>query len=496
MEQRILVPRYEDGVRGLPNKAIPFSNSERRRAACGWRWLYADGYRLKTDRPAAPLRFGIAWHSLIEDMHRWWMHFDEAYPAEGITRCLWCVGDRKALYQHNGTCSACQGSRSGPGLRAGEEWHRLESEGLLEPGTAREDCKRLDRCWDGYLREHGRGPLDTLRPIGVELRLAVPVQTPGAGAGRPYQPLTWLVRDHAGALRMAGRGEAHRAGAVGVRWPIYQVLTVDMLLVERADPSRLWLWEAKTSSDPEARVRQLGIDTQVEGYTWAVTQAARAGLLADLGVPRQGRVVGCVFDVVCNKLQRDPKPLAAKPVKVLDEHGQPVKTKGRYVYQHDADGEKVLRSPGLSTARSWTPSWRYEAAIEQHGFRPSDYANHLRQLEETVDDRLHDRAWPTYSPEQIRRYGLELYGVAKQLTTWRRALATATRDDDLVAQVPRTPVCNLPGGGCAFRRPCAEGVLDGRSIPLGYELSDAVRWDSTDTPSPDPLPFGALADTL
>ena len=110
--------------------------------------------------------------------------------------------------------------------------------------------------------------------------------------------------------------------------------------------------------------------------------------------------------------------------------------------------------------------------VEQSGFNPRDYDDHLLALMATVDSRLYKRFRSTSGPEVGKRYALEIYAFARQLAGWRRAAAEARSPSDLHLAFPRQPVC-LQGYPCAYRGPCLQ---DGELVRRDYDVATDVRW--------------------
>ena len=459
--------RYDGDVPGVPMLAMMISNSERGRAACPLRWWFGYGEGLVTSLDEPRLRYGGAWHQLLEDMHRWWMIRDEPYPSNGHRVCCWCVGNGQTV---SVTCHECKGWATGPADRALQAWIKLEGDEKIEPGQAALDHQRLCRAWEGYTHTYGFGPLQKLKPIGVELRFGVPILNPSTST--VYRPSLWMIREGQ-TMRVARTSEANGPNAVQVRWPWYYAVTLDLLLVDREDPRELWLWEGKTAKSPTRRMHNLSLDPQVQGYSWAINHAVKAGLIE--GVPRDARLAGYVFDVVSNSMQHDPKQLAPKKVKVPHpETGEPYKEKGRWVYEIGGDGQPIERSPGLSMSKqSAPPSWRFANELDRLGLDRGPYEDHMLDLMERVDTKLYQRNWSTCGPEVVDRFGHEVYGVARRLAEMRRSAATATTPYEIAQRFPRVPICTQPGGGCSFTGPCLQ---DGDLVRNNFKVRDPTRW--------------------
>jgi hypothetical protein len=486
---QLIHPRYGADVLGLPSRAMVLTNSERTTAACAHRWLLAEGDGLRPTTRAAPLEFGTAGHAAVEDVHLWWSRYDTTYPDDG-SRCVWCrpaYHPDDPVFLQASDCQLCGGTGLGPVARSARDWHThavADTSGDYDGAAADQDALRLARMVQGWLHVYGADPDPQLRVVAPELRLAAPVLGP---TGAPYAPRTWQVPDGDG-WRLARTGEAHLPGARVVRWPWFQLLTLDALLQDR-DTGDLWVYEAKTASNPARRMQSVSIDPQVAGYVWAAQHAVRAGMVP--GVSPDAVVRGYVFDVLCSRMQKDPDELAPVKVQATDDQGRPLyhqtKANGgglgptetrRKAWLMDDQGEPVMRSPGLSRSRAaGVPSWRYRAALDRLGLDPADYQDHLLELMQSTDAHLYVRDTATSGPEVGARYARELYAVAQQLATYRRRAAELTDPLQRDVQFPRQPVPCMQGYGCAYRGPCLQ---DGALVRRDYTLADPVRWADND----------------
>jgi uncharacterized protein YfiM (DUF2279 family) len=476
---QLCVSRYEQHVFGLPDRAIVFTNTERNTAACARRYWFAEVEGLRPKVAARPLRYGAAWGTLLDDLHTYWMKFDSEYPVDAVHRCVWCAGCGAIADER---CARCAGSGLGPVARALREWERIEREhGKSDDFDPAEEAQTLTRCWEGYVLEYGRKPLDDYRVVGVEVAFAAPVINPSTG--NPYSPVTWLVRTPEG-MRVARTGEARSEHAVSVRWPYYQIGKLDALYQHRVTGD-LWVWEGKSSKDPAGYMQGVSVDPQIGGYVWLVEHHLKE-------FPGATRVAGFMYDIVSSVKHGDPKPLAAAKVPVLDEEGKPLMKGKRQVWQVDADGEPVLRCPGLSRAAGTIPSWRYRAALAKHGFDEKDYIDHLDKLEAEIDPKLYLRDFGTVGREPVARYAREVFAICGSLSAMRRAAATSTSPNDLDVAFPRTAICRLPGGRCPYRGPCLE---DGPLVRQNFETSTSVRW-TEQQPTIAPPPADDLGEEL
>lgn len=471
---QMIHPRYGDGdtVIGLPARAVTFTNSERVTAACPLRWLFAEAEGLRPTTRSAALAMGTAFHACVEDVHRWWQHHDSEYPGIGAM-CAWCRPDYHLgdpVFLRASDCQHCGGSGRGPVAQHWQAWqdHALaDASGAYTHEQAQADAERLRRMFEGWLHVHGRDPDPDYRIVAPEMRLAAPVFNPSTG--KRYAPATWLVPDR-GGWRLARVSEAALPGAKRVRWPMYQLLTVDALIQHRTTGD-LYVYECKTASSPERRMQSVSVDPQLAGYVWAAQHAVRAGLIP--GVSPDCAVRGYVFDVTCNRMQHDPEPLAPVKVKALHpDTGEPYKIRGRWVYEVDAQGQPIERSPGMKRSGSTIPSWRFRAALEASGLPVAEYEDHLLTLMSTTDRKLYVREWVTSGAEVGARYAREAFAIARQLAGWRRRAAELTSPEARDVQFPRQAVC-ISGYGCAYRAPCLQ---DGEFVRQGFEVADPVRW--------------------
>lgn len=470
------IPRYgrHYEVVGLPDKALILTNSERMTSACPLRWLFAHGYRMRPKVTARPLAMGTAVHACIEDVQLWWMHHDSTYPGDGML-CIWCRPEYRPsqpAFLQASECEHCKGTGHGPIAQHAEEWrmHALaDASGFYSHEQADADVQTLTRAFEGWLHVYGREPDRDFRVVAPELRMAAPVLT---AAGRTYRAPAWVIPDpkDPDGWRHALVGEAKRDDAKLVRWPMYQVLTIDAVWQHR-QTGDLYVYEAKTARDPSRKFQNLSVDPQVPGYAAALQHCVNKGLVA--GIDKSARVAGYVYDVMSNRMQKDPEPLAPIKVKALHpDTGEPYKIRGRWVYEVDAQGQPIERSPGMKRTGSTIPSWRYRAALQTQGLPVAEYEDHLLNLMATVDSKLYVREINAIGPEVMGRYRRELHAWAKQLASWRRTAATMEAREEADVRFPRQPVCLSSGYGCAYRAPCLQ---DGDLVRRDYDMPDRMR---------------------
>ena len=235
----------------------------------------------------------------------------------------------------------------------------------------------------------------------------------------------------------------------------------------------MYLYECKTSSSPAGRLANVSVDPQMSGYCHAVQHLIRQGMIP--GVAAYAVVRGYIYDVISSGSHAYPKTLKAVPVKALHpDTGEPYKNGRSWVYELDANGDQVERSPGLSMAsNAGVSSWRYREAIHANGFDEADYADHLLDLMATVDPKLYVRDIATSGPEVSARYARELYAVAQQLSGYRKRSSEMKTAEDRDYQFPRQPVC-IAGYGCAFRAPC---LRDGDMVRSEYDAAESIQWN-------------------
>lgn len=488
---RTYVPRYE-GVVGLPPRSIAITNTQRARGHCPRRLWFSEIERLSTGT-SIPMNYGRAWHACLEEVHRWWMLHDTRYDGDGHV-CTGCGG--RGDYNGAGPlrgdpCALCDGTGCGPILsfrRALEEMCNSPA-ALYTREEVTDEVERLERAFEGWLRRYGRAPYKSHRVVAVEIPLARPILHPRNG--KPFRPRMWFVRE-GDSLRLAATGEvsgeiALPTGATIEKkwWPWYQVATLDCVLQHRRTGA-LYVGEFKSSASPSTLIEGLNVDPQTDGYCWVLEHAVERGFLDNA---RDGKVKGFVYDVTSSAHQRDPQPLKPTRVQQVDAEGRPLfiekgerkaeanlVNKGRRkAWILDAEGEPVLRSPGLSRdTRKTIPSWRYRDAVIAAGYDPADYSEEIEDLRTRVDSKLYVRDFGTVGAEPRARYAEEIYAEAARFAGLWRAAATATDMIDLNIAFPRVTVCRLPGGSCPYRGPC---LNDGPDARAGYTVAEVQTWE-------------------
>jgi hypothetical protein len=495
---KLSIPRYEDGAIGLPEdgSAITITNTERRRLACTRSWWFADVERLRLGS-TRPQKRGSTWHEMLEDLHRWWMENESRYPEGGIVYCPFCslanaerceprefVPDGlEALVDlaspPSDSCERCGGT----GLGALARYRLALSESKTEDGTSllsaeeiAEEVSTLAGMWEGWAETYGLSPSRTYQVVAVEVAIARPILNPRTK--KPYRPEVFVVTEPDGSERLAATGE--QSGAVplpdgaslrSVRYPWFQIGRLDCVLRHRRT-GVFYVGEWKSSASPQLLVQDLAIDPQTDGYCWLLEHAVQREAF---GVEDESgsEVVGYIYDVASTAKQSHPRALSPQKVKALNAAGEPYKLKGRWVYEEDANGDPVERSPGFSRGAATIPSWRWRRALAASPFSVEDYAEQIDDALQRIDPKLYVREWGVSSAEARLRYAEEIFAVAVQISGLRRAAARARFPEDLNVAFPRTPICRMPGGYCSYRSPC---LLDGEEARESFEVAPSLAW--------------------
>jgi hypothetical protein len=458
---RLSIHRYDETPLGLKDKSFVFTNSERGLLACTRKWWFSEVEALRPRQASdRPLRYGAAWASTIEDVQRWWMRHDCAYPEDGEWVCAWCTGSG---------CTTCQQTGHGIVRRILADWNAIADRGLAssDDWEPEKDAEGIRRALYGWFRASGtRAVPEGYRVVGVECSFAAPVLDLNQ---KPYRSALYMVQDvdrqNRPYWRLARTGESRHANASKKSWPWVQIGKLDALWQDRST-NDLVIWEGKTSKSAEGYLQGLSVDPQVPGYAWLLSH--------HLKKYNARRVAGFIYDVTSSSFQADPTLLAAKPVPVLDADGNVMKSKGRNVYQTDAEGNVIERSPGFSKVGS-VPSWRFEQALKNHPeFDPSDYREHLSRLLTDVDSKLYVREFATVGPEVVKRYAREVYGIAQRLSALRLAAQRVGSPEETDVYFPRNAYCRYGGSvKCGWKGVC---VNDGELPRSDYDVEANVKW--------------------
>lgn len=418
--------RYRDPVPGLPDRAIVLTNSERKLMACSRKYLLAVIEGLRPKRASMALGYGAYWHLLKESVHRAWLQ------------------DRKP---------------TDPELEAAFSAIRLAERETVERGGREVEesadlLAALAKNLDVWLMVTGGGaPPSEYRLIAYEIPLAMPVRS---ASGQIYRPRTLICRDGAD-LRLARPGERNDVSTV--RWPVYFLGRLDMVLVHRTT-GVVWVADDKTSANPKDTARRLHADPQVPSYLALLRYAISRGDLQHLGVQPGTPVAGFWHRVTSSQ-----------------EYSAP----------------RILKNGSLSQdKRQRIPSWEYMAAIGQNGLEFSEYADFVQHLRENVDEGIERHEFVNYSAADLDRFEREIFGDAiRSHTLWRTA-AEAESQEALDVTHLRTPICQLPGGHCDYLGPCTH---DGEISRSTFDVRAGQRWSSGETRRPaEPEPVAEPDD--
>lgn len=446
---RTVPPRYETNVLGLPNGAMVLTNSERRTAWCERRWWYAEGLGLGNAASRA-MYFGSWVHRAMEAAFTYFMHVDEMLPEGWEDTCPLCKGDGWHFHPNiDEKCPSCLGSGDGPVKLA-----ITMMQDVVDDWDWPEETQRLHDVITGYFQRYGGMPFQDYKVVGVEKSLAFPVISPNTN--KVYRSDVYVVQDDEG-WRLARSEDDGRDDLQKISMPWYQCAKLDGVLQHRKSGD-LWVHEFKTSQNPQAFGRDLGLDTQIPGYMRALQYAVDRG---DFGHPGQ-RVVGYFWDVLGSR-----------------KHGKP----------------KVLKNGTVSLAKNQRiASWHWDEMLSTRDASSDvdekrEAMKEFRQtLAETVDPALYHREFGSFTPQSDKRYAVELYADAKRFSSMRRRVIAVGSEaqkghaDDYEASVaenfPRTPVCRIAGHGCAYTGPCLNQGMDLESV---FEKRPVIKWLSAAT---------------
>ena len=435
MTTRINIPRYDaETIQGLPKSGycITFTQSEVKTIMCPRKWLYSHVHAIEYDGDARPLRFGSAFHAIMEDLHRWFAYEDTTFPLDQYLegKCLHCEGKG---------CDLCV---EGDNMltQTIKEWEQFVGEGKMDPKQYADDLTTLRIVLSGYLRRWGLEPDQNYKVVGVELQLAMPVVHPVSGD--QFKSTVHLV-DEGDKYRLAGPGEASDEDlkvktTVGMPW--YFIGKMDALMQHRKNGS-LMIREHKTSGSPRSYLSKMEIDPQIPSYSNLVKYNLENGTL-ELVKP----IMEPTFK---GDLQID------------------------LAYSGKLYEPKVLKSGKLSTAKAKILSFVYEDKVRELGLPMEDYEDFIESLMYKVDHELFIREQDRTSESELKRNQAEFYAFAAQLAGRRRSAAEATCVEDLDIAAPRMPVCMMGGGFCSYKGVCSSDTHEGF---LGYKKKGSQSW--------------------
>lgn len=471
-----VISRYESGAIGLPSHGCYFTitQSQFEQWACARKGWFSAIEGLRTGA-TMEMHLGTAWDAWKRDVWTWWQERDEPYPTRGLERCVWCDGPGCERCNHTGQSALEAAARV------------LEAAGL---DSWRDDTERfLDvfrRMAEGWLAYFEGGRLQSWEVVGVQLSVARQVMNPATG--EPYQPVAYLVeappeseRTPLGFITTAQRWRIAKTGERGhaVRWPWYQIGTIDVLMRDRQRHVG-YAVDDKASASLSKYADSVKIDPQLPGYCWMLEPHAEALGLSSVG--------GFFYEVASTRYQRDPEFLKPK-FPPMDELRDMAKALGMKVLGKTK--EDYLRAleipepaPELSRdASAFTPSWRYERALLAGGLSVDAYYDHLEHLRHHVDPECYARAGGLmlpYSASVGARYARELFARVQILSEKRRAAALSTSVADLDIHFPRTAICKL-GARCSFTHVCPTHEADSSTIRTGFGTESGQVWGATAT---------------
>jgi hypothetical protein len=450
---------------GLPERALVIRSSWTNDACPRRAWFeLVEGLRPKTQGGA--LRYGTAWHAVLEEIHTWWRDRDGApFFVAYLDACPWCLAGGPPGGR---ACTACGGTRAGVVARVEAEWAALP----VRPGKRdSRDAVTLRRAAEGWLLRRGAVPPSGWRVLGVEVPLCYPIRSPESQRGAIYAPELPVVTRPDGSWRYARTGEATpgvlREGyrLTWERHPAYCAVRSDCLW---AGPNgELLVDEWKSSADPQEYVRGLLVDPQVTAYEAAVRHLVDQGLH---NLPGPGRVAwphpdkaprpaGWRYDVVSSHKQRDLEPLKGR--------GKPI------------PGAAPSFSVAAANLSSVT-SWRLRASLAIHGVdhgtpageidgRPVTWGDRIAEAVARIDPKFYATEGGASPPDLVADVRVEQYAAARRRAAWYRAAASASTPRDVREAFPRVPICRHAGGSCPYLGPCAG---DGEYARRWYDVED------------------------
>ena len=430
-----VAPRYEAGALGLPARAIPITNSERKAAWCDRRWHYGYGLNMKSGGNAAMAR-GRWTHEALEALFRYFQASDSAVPSTWPDDCPLCT----LRGVTNDDCEVCGGTGSGIVQIAIAAMLDDASQSAID-FDAEAEAARLEAMLLGYVERWGAFPLDRWKVVDVERAFAAPILSPKSG--KVYRSRLPVVQCENG-WRLAGSHDA--ANEIEHVWiPFYQLGRLDAVLRHR-DSGDLLVHEFKTSANPTSFARDLHLDTQIPGYM----RLLEYGKQFSKSYADAERVVGYQYDVIGSKGWSRPS---------------------------------VLKSGKLSSSartQANVPSWAWRETLLDEDLRAKHTDEQWTTIEAlasdselVVDPKLYCREFGTFDAASLRRFEIELYADATRFAAMRRAAARKLDDDELAAHFPRTPVCRIMGHGCDFVSLC---LNDSSEAHGNFAVRDAVRW--------------------
>jgi hypothetical protein len=411
MIKNIIIPRYEDcDLSNLPKEAVVITNSERSGLLCPRKYWYESCEGLKPITESKYFRWGIGWHAMQEAIHRHFMEFDSPFDDS-----VW-LDELKKIEE---------------GWQLKVDLNRLSSDDMEM------DLERLRRGMEAYITRNGRAPYEDYKVVAVEQALYAPIYDPNtegvfmgdtAIVDEPWGHRRARTLDSSDDIRVESR-------------PYYYLGKADVILMDREPTKRgthmVWVLDHKYTGSPQ-KYNNVGVtDLQMPGYCWMLDSMIRNSF-ADF-LPNNSKVAGFIFHAMDSSVHRDPT---------------------------------VLKSGKLSTAsNAKVYSWNFIKYCNENEIDISDYSEYIESLKIRNDSGVFVSDTNRVQVEDLVRFGMEAYGVARRVSELR--LNSAIRPNrDINYTHPRLPLCKAPGSSCVFSSICFYDA----PYSLSYEVGDDIKW--------------------
>ncbi len=205
--------------------------------------------------------------------------------------------------------------------------------------------------------------------------------------------------------------------------PYTKVGKIDCVLRGKGT-NNLYILDHKTTSRPALYERNLKFDYQMQTYAALLQWEINEGLRPEL----EGcEVIGGMWDLCHSRI-----PLTVETIR---------------------NGTK------LSTAKSKSiPSYVFRNAIAQNGFDEKDYSDHLKYIEQTVDQKYFVLCETYYTQKDFDRCYSEDWAKAHELGNLRLSLSCISDDDEdylnFAAIAPRNNTICTQWGNCTYSQNC------------------------------------------
>tara|TARA_Y100000593_G_scaffold95131_1_gene200471 strand:- start:5170 stop:6498 length:1329 start_codon:yes stop_codon:yes gene_type:complete len=416
----------------LPKECIPISNSEIREAWCKRRWLLSYGALLnKKLLISSPMNFGIVFHSVMEEVHIYWMKTDgEPYNlkllSENISKQILSV--------------------------ASEYPNALEQElnDLIE---------RVYEASSAYLFKLGMKPPEGYRVVAVEEELCFPfvdeqknnilvkacLEEKTSYVSRGDDPFCQVTEwNYAFPFEKSGQN------VIDVVLPLYHVGIMDFVL-QNKETGKLVIGEMKTSASPDKYGYMFHIDPQISAYHYMLLFAVNNGWLNHkgiTGVPVDDPIEGYMLELIYSKKTREPK---------------------------------LLKSGALSKAKNERVcSWKYLSKIKENNLPMEKYEDHILYLKENVDDRFYIRKFNKLSEESLSVFFYHQLSSALKFKNMIENLTYCWESENQYSHIEknfeRTPFCRS-SYGCKFYDICHKKLPSDISLDLmGFTKREYTKW--------------------